>query len=128
MPIISPLLSGFFDILVFRKLRALSAFAFSRPSPAVFAHRSLTVGGRMRAMLSGGAPLSQETQRFMRTCFGIPMLQGYGLTESCGMCAVQPLWHSADKTVGMLMPCCEVKLVDIPGTKAPRPPECYWPR
>lgn len=35
-------------------------------------------------MLSGGAPLSEETQRFMNICFCCPVLQGYGLTETCG--------------------------------------------
>lgn len=67
-------------------------------------------------MVAGGAPLSSETQRFMRTCMGVPFLQGYGLTESCGMCAVQPYFHKLEKCVGAIMPCSEVKLVDVPGT------------
>lgn len=35
-------------------------------------------------MLSGGAPLSPQTHRFMNVCFCCPIGQGYGLTESCG--------------------------------------------
>ena len=35
-------------------------------------------------MLCGGAPLSEKTQRFMNICFCCPVLQGYGLTETCG--------------------------------------------
>lgn len=35
-------------------------------------------------MLSGGAPLSKDTQRFMNICFCCPVGQGYGLTETCG--------------------------------------------
>lgn len=35
-------------------------------------------------MLSGGAPLSSATQRFMNVCFCCPVGQGYGLTETCG--------------------------------------------
>lgn len=35
-------------------------------------------------MLSGGAPLSPQTQRFMNICFCCPVGQGYGLTETCG--------------------------------------------
>ena len=38
----------------------------------------------MRLMLSGGAPLSEETQFFMNVCFCCPVGQGYGLTETCG--------------------------------------------
>ncbi|CAM4613203.1 unnamed protein product [Leuciscus chuanchicus] len=45
--------------------------------------RSL-LGGNVRMMLSGGAPLSTATQRFMNICFCCPVGQGYGLTETCG--------------------------------------------
>uniref|UniRef100_A0A3Q0SWA2 long-chain-fatty-acid--CoA ligase n=1 Tax=Amphilophus citrinellus TaxID=61819 RepID=A0A3Q0SWA2_AMPCI len=53
------------DKLVFRKVRSL-------------------LGGRTRVLLSGGAPLSAATQRFMNVCFCCPVGQGYGLTETCG--------------------------------------------
>ncbi|KPP63447.1 hypothetical protein Z043_118300, partial [Scleropages formosus] len=42
------------------------------------------LGGNIRMMLSGGAPLSPNTQRFMNVCFCCPIGQGYGLTETCG--------------------------------------------
>lgn len=45
--------------------------------------RSL-LGGNTRVLLSGGAPLSAATQRFMNICFCCPVGQGYGLTETCG--------------------------------------------
>ena len=35
-------------------------------------------------LLSGGAPLSADTQQFMNICFCCPIGQGYGLTETCG--------------------------------------------
>jgi len=47
------------------------------------------LGGRVRMMLSGGAPLSSDTQRFMNICFCCPVGQGYGLTETCGAGTVQ---------------------------------------
>ena len=40
-------------------------------------------------MLSGGAPLSADTQRFMNICFCCPVGQGYGLTETCGAGTIQ---------------------------------------
>lgn len=49
----------------------------------VFKNIKAILGGRVRLMLSGGAPLSSTTQRFMNICF-CPVSQGYGLTESCG--------------------------------------------
>ena len=41
------------------------------------------MGGELRMMLSGGAPLSPETEEFMNVCFCCPIGQGYGLTETC---------------------------------------------
>lgn len=35
-------------------------------------------------MLSGGAALNAETQRFVNICFCCPVGQGYGLTETAG--------------------------------------------
>ena len=50
----------------------------------IFKKVAQALGGRIRVMLSGGAPLSGATQRFMHICFSCPVLQGYGLTETCG--------------------------------------------
>ena len=41
------------------------------------------LGGKVRAFISGGAPLSEDTQKFIHVAFGAPVLQGYGLTETC---------------------------------------------
>ena len=48
----------------------------------------MLLGGNVRAMLSGGAPLDVETQRFMNVCMCCPVGQGYGLTETCGATTV----------------------------------------
>uniref|UniRef100_A0A3Q1AKZ0 long-chain-fatty-acid--CoA ligase n=1 Tax=Amphiprion ocellaris TaxID=80972 RepID=A0A3Q1AKZ0_AMPOC len=67
------------DRLVFRKVRSL-------------------LGGRTRVLLSGGAPLSAATQRFMNVCFCCPVGQGYGLTETCGAGTISERgYRSTDK-------------------------------
>ncbi|XP_013880551.1 long-chain-fatty-acid--CoA ligase 3 [Austrofundulus limnaeus] len=81
------------DRLVFRKIRSL-------------------LGGRMRVLLSGGAPLSAATQRFMNVCFCCPVGQGYGLTETCGAGTVCELWDYSTGRVGGPLACCEIKLKD----------------
>lgn len=48
-----------------------------------FARIHQLIGGRVRLMISGGAPLSGETQLFMQIGFGCSVIQGYGLTETC---------------------------------------------
>ncbi|KAK5868241.1 hypothetical protein PBY51_009273 [Eleginops maclovinus] len=81
------------DKLVFRKVRSL-------------------LGGRTRVLLSGGAPLSAITQRFMNVCFCCPVGQGYGLTETCGAGTISELWDYSTGRVGGPLVCCEMKLKD----------------
>ncbi|KAM9733874.1 long-chain-fatty-acid--CoA ligase 3a isoform 1-T2 [Menidia menidia] len=95
------------DRLVFRKVRSL-------------------LGGRTRVLLSGGAPLSAATQRFMNVCFCCPVGQGYGLTETCGAGTICELWDYSTGRVGGPLVCCEIKLRDwVEGeyrsTDKPRP-------
>ncbi|XP_078694034.1 long-chain-fatty-acid--CoA ligase 4-like isoform X1 [Branchiostoma floridae x Branchiostoma belcheri] len=70
------------------------------------------LGGRIRMMLSGGAPLSATTQRFMNVCFCCPVLQGYGLTETCGAGTVTEVDDLTTGRVGAPLICNEIKLVD----------------
>ncbi|KII90246.1 hypothetical protein PLICRDRAFT_40448 [Plicaturopsis crispa FD-325 SS-3] len=80
---------------------------------AVFATVRQATGGRLRIALSGGAALSRETQEFLTTAL-VTMLQGYGMTESCGMCAILPPELLQPDCVGLPMPSIEVKLLDVP--------------
>ncbi len=43
----------------------------------VFKNFSALVGGNLRLAMSGGGALNSEVQEFIRTCFGIPFIQGY---------------------------------------------------
>ncbi|XP_070539166.1 long-chain-fatty-acid--CoA ligase 4-like [Ptychodera flava] len=70
------------------------------------------LGGRVRMMLCGGAPLSPATQRFLHVCFCCPMLQGYGLTETCGAGTIVEADDVVTGTVGPPLWCNDIKLVD----------------
>ncbi|XP_032410675.1 long-chain-fatty-acid--CoA ligase 4 isoform X2 [Xiphophorus hellerii] len=70
------------------------------------------LGGRVRMMLSGGAPLSSATQRFMNVCFCCPVGQGYGLTETCGAGTITEVADISTGRVGAPLICCEIKLRD----------------
>ncbi|XP_039621738.1 long-chain-fatty-acid--CoA ligase 4-like isoform X1 [Polypterus senegalus] len=70
------------------------------------------LGGNVRMMLSGGAPLSPATQRFMNICFCCPVGQGYGLTETCGAGTITEVADYSTGRVGAPLICCEIKLRD----------------
>ena len=76
----------------------------------VFSKIAAKMGGRVRYLLSGGAPLSQDTQRFINVVFCTPVLQGYGLTETL---AANCITHPEDVTTGNVggpIPSCEIKV------------------
>ncbi|KAG8640443.1 long chain acyl-CoA synthetase 8 [Manihot esculenta] len=69
------------------------------------------LGGRIRFILCGGAPLSAESQRFVNICMGAPIAQGYGLTETCAGAAFSGWDDTSVGRVGPPLPCCYIKLV-----------------
>lgn len=98
----------------------------------IFKNVKKQLGGNLRYCLSGGAPVSAETQDFLSLAV-CPILQGYGLTESVGMCAIMAPEQWALAEVGSPVPCVEVKLMDQPEigylhTNEPRPQGEIWIR
>ncbi|HWX38745.1 MAG TPA: AMP-binding protein, partial [Candidatus Sulfotelmatobacter sp.] len=67
------------------------------------------VGSNLRAMICGSAPLARETQLFFMM-LGIPVLQGYGLTETTGICTLDDPQHVEPGCVGPAIPGIEMKL------------------
>ncbi|KAI0791104.1 acetyl-CoA synthetase-like protein [Abortiporus biennis] len=79
---------------------------------AVMKQVKTATGGRLRLALSGGAALSRETQEFLTLAL-VTILQGYGLTESCGMAAILPPELMQYGSVGLPVPAVEIKLLDV---------------
>jgi long-chain acyl-CoA synthetase len=65
------------------------AVKHSIASRLVFSKWRAGVGGSIRFFVSGGAPLSRKLSNAFWAA-GIPVLQGYGMTEACVTCANRP--------------------------------------
>ena len=66
-------------------------------------------GGRLKAMISGGAPLNYDVGMFF-TALGIRLLQGYGQTESAPVVSVNPPRGNRIDTVGVALDGVEVRI------------------
>lgn len=80
----------------------------------VFSKIRAALGGRVRVMLSGGAPIAADVINFFDVT-GFTLRQGYGLTETCGGIAVNTIDNNRVGSVGRVVDCIEVKIVPEPG-------------
>jgi long-chain acyl-CoA synthetase len=88
-----------YDLLIFRKIRK-------------------NFGGRLEFFIGGGALLDIELQRFFYA-IGIPMFQGYGLTEAAPVISANvPRKHKLGSS-GYIVPNLAVKICDDNGNELP---------
>ncbi|KAI9599165.1 hypothetical protein BDF19DRAFT_470552 [Syncephalis fuscata] len=80
----------------------------------VFGTVRAKLGGRVRCMLSGSAPISADVIDFLRVCFGAEVYEGYGQTETSAGLTMTSRVDLSSNHIGAPFPCCEVKLVDLP--------------
>lgn len=76
----------------------------------VFNKAKVLLGGRCRFMLSGSAPLDPMVRDKMKAIFCIPLVEGYGMTETTGGTLLSHPLDSASDHVGGPLGCCEVRL------------------
>ncbi|KAK6298200.1 long-chain-fatty-acid--CoA ligase 1 isoform X1 [Coregonus clupeaformis] len=82
------------DKLIFRKVQA-------------------SLGGRVRLMMTGAAPVSATVLTFLRAVLGCQLYEGYGQTECTAGCTMTVPGDWTAGHVGAPLPCNSVKLVDV---------------
>jgi long-chain acyl-CoA synthetase len=111
-----------FDQLPSGKRRLLNALValnkgLTRNRPQVWLSRKLlpqvhnAFGGELRALITGGAFLEPATAQFFYD-LGIPVANGYGLTEACTVLTVNDLKPFRADTVGKALPGVELRILN----------------
>lgn len=86
-------------------------FKYNLATKLVFSKLHEKVGGRLRYFISGGAPLARDIAEFFNKT-GILILEGYGLTETSPVIAVNKEEKNKFGTVGPALPDVELKIAD----------------
>lgn len=88
-----------------------TAPAWKVANKLVFSKIREGLGGRVKVFISGGAPLGRELAEWFATV-GIRIHEGYGLTETSPVIAVNTPAHHRIGTVGQVLPNIEVRIAD----------------
>ena len=76
------------------------------------------MGGRMKFFVGGGALLDIELQRYYNA-IGIPMFQGYGLSEATPIICANAPGHAIFGSSGRIVSPLELKICDSEGNEVP---------
>ncbi|MCX7717068.1 MAG: AMP-binding protein [Candidatus Sumerlaeaceae bacterium] len=85
----------------------------------VFSKVRAVTGGRLEAAVSGGGSLPAHLDDFFEV-FGIPLLNGYGLTETSPVLTVRQVHHNVRGTVGRPQPLTEIEIRSETGEPLPQ--------
>lgn len=66
-------------------------------------------GGNLKEIICGGAPIRPEIGKFFND-IGVMLLNGYGISECSPLVSVNRPKFNDSNTVGVILPCCEVKI------------------
>jgi len=82
----------------------------------IFSQLKQKLGGRLRIAASGAGPLPENIDEFYSAA-GLPISEGYGITETMVVISIRDQFHNKIKTVGMPLPEIETKIVDKSGNE-----------
>ena len=98
-------------VLEHRPVPALLKIKHSIASKLVFEKWKRAFGGRIRLLVSGGAALPEELS-YIYIGAGIPILQGYGLTETSPVITTSQIDNNRVGTVGKAIPNVDIRIAE----------------
>jgi long-chain acyl-CoA synthetase len=84
---------------------------FERADEELFKSVRAIFGGDVRQATSGAAPIAREILEFFLAC-GVPVLEGYGMTETSTAATFSTVEHHRFGTVGRALPGVELKIAE----------------
>jgi len=72
------------------------------------------LGGRVRQMVTGSAPIDKQVVDFLKIVFSCPIQEGYGLTESSASGSIMSADDMVTGHVGGPVEVCKFKLMSLP--------------
>jgi long-chain acyl-CoA synthetase len=101
--------------------------AYDRAEEALYGKVRGLFGNSLTKAVSGAAPIAKEILEFFYAC-GVPVLEGWGMTETTAVGAVNTLENLKFGTVGRAMPGVEFKIAEDGEilTKGPNVFREYW--
>jgi len=84
---------------------------FEQADEQLFKNVRAIFGGDVRRATSGAAPIAREILEFFWAC-GVPVLEGYGMTETATAATVSTIENHRFGTVGRALPGVELKIAD----------------
>jgi long-chain acyl-CoA synthetase len=91
-----------------REVPAELAGPFAEAEEALYSKVRAIFGGRLRQAVTGAAPIAPEILEFFYAC-GVPVLEGYGMTETSTVSTHSTPEHHRFGSVGRALPGCEIK-------------------
>jgi long-chain acyl-CoA synthetase len=80
----------------------------------IFSKIRARLGGKVKLMITGSAPISIDVLEFLKCCFCCPVLEGYGQTETSGVATATLPTDPVSGHVGGPLGCLKIRLRDVP--------------
>jgi long-chain acyl-CoA synthetase len=84
---------------------------FEQADAQIFTKVRAIFGGQVREAATGAAPIAPDILEFFYAC-GIPVLEGYGMTETTAVASVSTRENFRFGTVGRALPGVQIKIAD----------------